>query len=132
LSSADLVAKTAKEVYDAAPPPAKAAAEQVGKTINSAFAASADAAGYAYDAVTSKAAEAAEAAKPALDKVTQAANEAAASSVDVMGKAQNAVASKVAEAAAAAKPVVEDEIREVSEAAVQFFEGLPRWLRSRL
>ena len=150
LSSADNVGKTAKEVYDTAPLPVKAAAEQVGESINKALAASAEAAGYAYDAVASKAVDAAEAAKPALDKAAQAVADAAeaakpaldkaaratagaaASSADVMSKAQDAVASKVAEAAAAAKPVVNDKIKEVSEAAKHFFDGLPRWLRSRL
>ena len=150
LSSADNVGKTAKEVYDTAPLPVKAAAEQVGESINKALAASAEAAGYAYDAVASKAvdvaeaakpalnkaaqavADAAEAAKPALDKAARATAGAAASSADVMSKAQDAVASKVAEAAAAAKPVVNDKIKEVSEAAKHFFDGLPRWLRSRL
>jgi len=150
LSSADNMGKTAKEVYDTAPPPVKAAAEQVGESINKALAASAEAAGYAYDAVASKAvdvaeaakpalnkaaqavADAAEAAKPALDKAARATAGAAASSADVMSKAQDAVASKVAEAAAAAKPVVNDKIKEVSEAAKHFFYGLPRWLRSRL
>jgi len=132
LSSAELAGKTAKEVYDATPAPVKAAAEQVAEKINSAYTASADAVRKTYDAVTSKAADVADAAKPALDKVTQAVGDAAASSTDTMGNAYTAAASKIVEARAAAAPGVEERLKEVSEAMKHVFDELPRWLRSRL